>query len=156
MGKSVEFGVGSVKLTISFDTLDELNTALGQVEEIKKVLKERLPEASAEPSKTIRKDLRGFFDYHDGKLVMTKAPHTRVKKVCLALYAIGADGTTPKEITTLSHVQNPSKSILHATSYRKYFRQLKNGRYVLTDEGLAYVTNEILTSPRENETNATT
>lgn len=34
MPKSVEFPVGSVKLTISFDTPEELKTALVDVEEI--------------------------------------------------------------------------------------------------------------------------
>ncbi len=156
MGKSVEFRIGSVKLAISFDSIDELKAALGQVEEIKKVLKESLPEESVEPSKTIRKDLEGFFDYHDGKLVMIKAPDTKAKRVCLALYAFDADGATPKEIASISHVQNPSNSILHNLSYKKYFRQLKNGKYVLTDDGLAYVTNNILTNPKEKKQDAST
>jgi hypothetical protein len=155
MAKSVEFEVGSVKLTISFNTVEELKAALGQVEEIKKVLKESLPEASTEPSKTVRKDLEGFFDYQDGKLVMVKAPETKVKKVCLALYALDPDGAgvPPKEIGRLSRVQNPSNSVLHSPSYKKYFRQLKNGNYVLTDVGLAFVTNEILVT-KEKEKNA--
>lgn len=155
MAKSVEFGVGSVKLTITFDTVEELKIALGQVEDIKNVLKESLPEASTEPSKTVRKDLQDFFDYQDGKLVMIKAPDTKVKKVCLALYALDPDGAgiPPKEIARVSRVQNPSNSILHSPSYKKYFRQLKNGNYMLTDVGLAFVTNGILVT-KEKEQNA--
>lgn len=155
MPKSVEFSVGSVKLTISFDTPEELKTALGDVEEIKKILKEKLPEASTEPSRVIRKDLEGICDYHDGKLIMLRAPDSKGKKVCLALYAIDADGATPKEIATISHVQNPSNSILHNLSYKKYFRKLTNGKYVLTDVGLSFVTGTILPELKEKEKGGT-
>jgi hypothetical protein len=157
MAKSVEFGVGSVKLTISFDTVEELKTALGQVEDIKKVLKESLPEASTEAPKTVRKDLQGFFDYEGGKLVMVKAPKTKADKVCLALYALDPDGAgvSPKEIGRVSRVQNPSNSILHNASYKKYFRQLKNDDYVLTDKGLTHITNDILKVAEGQEQDAT-
>jgi intein/homing endonuclease len=144
MGKSVEFSIGSVELTISFDTVDELKTALGQIEEIKAVLKERLPEASAEVNKTMRKDLEGFFDYHARQLVMLKAPESKAKKVCLMLYAVGAEGATPKEITSVTKVQNPSKNLLHNRNYKKYVRKLSRGKYALTDVGLSFVTDVIL------------
>jgi hypothetical protein len=153
MVKSVEFKIGVVELTISFDTVDELKTALGQVEEIKQVLKESLPEASAEPAKTVRKDLQGFFEYEGGNLIMVKAPKTKADKVCLALYALDPDGAgvSPKEIGRVSRVQNPSNSILHNASYKKYFRRLKNGDYVLTDKGLTHVTTDILVVEAEVE-----
>jgi hypothetical protein len=156
MAKSVTFRVGTVKLTISFDTVEELKTALGQVEDIKKVLKESLPEASTEPSKTVRKELEPFFDYEGGKLVMSRPPPTNIKKVCLALYALNADGAFPKEIGDLSRVQNPSNSVMHAPIYEKYFKQLKNGKYVLTDAGYSFVANEILTKPKEEKQDAET
>ena len=78
MVKSVEFGIGSVKLTISFDTVEELKTALGQVDEIKQVLKEIVPEASTEAPKIVRKELQPFFDYEGGKLVMSRPPPTDI------------------------------------------------------------------------------
>jgi hypothetical protein len=158
MTKSIEFSIGSVELTISFDTVDELKTALGQVEEIKKVLKENLSEASTEAPKAVRKDLQGFFDYQDGKLVMIKAPKTKADKVCLALYALDPDsaGIPPKEIARVSRVQNPSNSVLHNQSYKKYFRQLQNGDYVLTDKGLTHVTADIIGAEKEQNQVAST
>ncbi len=155
MTKSVELEVGKVKLTISFDTPDELRTALGDLDEIRNILKEKIPEASAEPTKAIRKDLEGIFDYHESKLIMLKTPDTKVEKVCLALYAIDADGATPKEIGIVSHVHNPSQSILHNHTYRKYFRQVRDGKYVLTDVGLDYVTNTILPELRKRDQSVT-
>lgn len=156
MAKSVEFEVGSVKLTISFDTIEQLRTALGQVEEIKKVLKDNLPEASTDVAKIVRKDLEGIFDYHAGQLVMLRAPSSKVKKVCLMLYAVGSEGATPKEMTAVTKVQNPSNSLLHNVSYKKYFRKLANGKYVLTDVGLSFVTDVILPEIKEDKVSATT
>ena len=155
MGKSVEFALGSVKLTITFDTTDELKTALGHVEEIKKALKESLPDATTEATKTVRPQLQPFFDYDGGKLVMSRPPPTNIKKVCLALYVLGPQGALPREIAALSNIQNPSKDILHNASYKKYFRQLTNGRYVLKDEGYSFVTNSILTMTKEENQDAT-
>lgn len=155
MAKSVEIGVGSVKLTISFDTVEELRVALGQVEEIKNVLKENLPEALAEPIKPLRKELEPFFDIDGGKPVMSRPPPTKIKKVCLALYAWGPAGALPSEIASLSNVQNPSNSVLHNPSYKKYFKQLNSGKYILTDAGFSFVTKEILTEPKEEKQDAT-
>jgi|SRR5437870_9986113 len=156
MVKSVEFGIGSVKLTISFDTVEELKTALGHVDEIKQVLKEIVPEASTEAPKIVRKELQPFFDYEGGKLVMSRPPPTDIKKVCLALYALGAGGAFPKDIGDLSNVPNPSNKVMHAKSYKKYFKKLTNGKYILTDAGYSFVANEILTKEKEENQGAET
>lgn len=153
MSKELRIRRGDVELAIRFDTKEELVERLGDYEEITKIVQEKLG-VSLEQKRTTRKDLEGIIEVDNGKLILVKAPKSKVEKVCLVLYAIGSDGATPEEITAISHVPNPSRNILNNGSYKKYFRKIARGKYVLSDVGLSHVTNTILPALRGDSSNA--
>lgn len=155
MGKTLSFGIGNTTLSISFERPEELKSALVDLEEIRQIIKENFGNSHVGEKKLVRKDLEGSFQYDsDGKLVMTKFPDSKVKKVALALYPYGGSGLTNKEITDLCGVANPSHSVLHDHKYRKYFRKVGKGKYALSDIGMTFVVKNILGENKEESTNA--
>jgi predicted small secreted protein len=143
MTKSVEIGVGNVKLTISFNTPDELTTALGEVEEIKKILKERLPEASAEPVKIMREELKDICDVDGKYVIFKKSPYKKIDKVMLAIYAYGTSASVD-EIRRTTGILDPSGDVINPGASRKYFLSLGKKIYGLSDLGIQTVTEKII------------
>jgi hypothetical protein len=122
MSKELRIKRGEVELAVYFNNKEELIERLSDYEEIIKIIKEKVGD-SFEPVKTIRKDLEGIIAFENGKRVLVKAPKTKAGKVCLVLYSIGSDGATPEEISMASHVNNPSRSILHNRYQKKTGKQ---------------------------------
>lgn len=68
-----------------------------------------------------------------------------MKKICLTLYAYGPKGAILEEMTAATGISNPSRNVLSIAGYKKYFRKLAKGKYTLSDVGISFVTNELLT-----------
>jgi len=141
MSKELRIKKGDIEISISFDTPSELEEQLKDYEKIVEVVKNRL-DISFE-SRRIRKDLEGICDFDENQVVLIKSPSSKVKKVCLVLYAYGPKGATLEEITLSSGIVNPSRNVLNNTGNKKYFRKLTN-KYALSDKGMSFVTKEIL------------
>ena len=154
MSKEIRIKKGDVELAIHFDTKDQLKDRLADYEEISKIVEERLG-VSFESKKIIRKDLEGICDFSDNHVVLIKSPSSKVKKVCLVLYAYGPTGATLEEITMSSGVTNPSRNVIRNTGSKRYFRSLGRGKYALNDVGITFVTTEVLSELRgiNNSTN---
>lgn len=155
MSRELRITKGDVELAIHFNTKEELTEGLSDYEEITKIVQEKLG-ISLESKRTVRKDLEGIIEVNNGKMILVKAPKLKVEKVCLALHAVGEDGATPSEVAAISHVQNPSRSILTSTVYKKYFRRTPRKKYVLSDQGLYFTTNTIIPELKGDTKNATT
>jgi len=129
-----------------------LKKGLEDYEEILKIVQDKLG-VSFESKRTIRKDLEGICDFDGNHVVLIKSPSSKVKNVCLVLYAYGPNGATLEEITLSSGVTNPSRNVIRNTGNKKYFRNLAKGKYTLSDIGITLVTNEILLELRGENKN---
>ena len=142
MPKELRIKKGEIEIAISFETKDQLEEQLKDYEDIVEIVKNKLG-VSFETRK-IRKDLDGICDYDENKVVLIKSPSSKLKKVCLVLYAYGPSGATLEEITLSSGVTNPSRNVINNTGGKQYFRLIKKGEYTLSDKGISFVTETIL------------
>lgn len=143
MSKEIRIKKDNVEFAIYFDTKDQLKERLVDYEDISQIIEERLG-VSFESKKTIRKDLEGICDFDNNIVVLIKSPESKLKKVCLVLYAYGPTGATLKEITISSGVTNPSRNVINNTANTKYFRSFARGKYALNDKGITFVTTKVL------------
>ncbi|MEM3112536.1 MAG: hypothetical protein QXY90_05805 [Candidatus Anstonellales archaeon] len=154
MSKELRIKKGDVELSIHFDTKEQLKERLEDYEEISKIVEERLG-VSFESKKTIRKDLEGICDFEGNHVVLIKSPSSKVKKVCLVVYAHGPAGATLEQIAAGSGISNPSRKVINNAGNMKYFRNLAKGKYALSDVGISFVTSEILPELRSEKPNGT-
>ena len=143
MSKELRIKKGEVEIAIRFETKEQLEEQLNDYDEIVDIVKNKLG-VNFESKKTIRKDLEGICDYDDNQIVLIKSPSSKLKKVCLVLYAYGPSGTTLTEITLSSGVTNPSRNVINNTGGKQYFRLIGKNKYALSDKGISYVTETIL------------
>lgn len=143
MSKELRIKKDDIELAIHFDTKEQLKERLVDHEEILQIIKERLG-VSFESKKAIRKDLEGICDFENNHIVLIKSPSSKVKKVCLVLYARAPSGATLEEISLESGISNPSKNVINNGNNKVYFRKISKGRYALSDKGINFVTSEIL------------
>lgn len=149
MSKELRVKKGEIEIAIQFETTEELQKKLEDFDKILTVVQEKLG-VSFESKKIIRKDLEGICDFDNNHVVLIKSPTSKVKKVCLVMYAHGPTGATLDEIALESGISNPSKNVINAGSNKTYFRKLSKGQYALTDKGISFVTSEILPELKGN------
>jgi len=143
LSKELRIKKGDVELSIRFDTPSELKKRLEDFDDITKIVEEKL-NVSFETKREVRKDLEGICDFENNQVVLIKPPSSKVKKVCLIMYAHGPEGANLEQITLASGITNPSKNVINNGDNKKYFRRIKSGVYGLSDTGITFVTNAIL------------
>lgn len=134
MPKKLEFSMGGAKLSIDFNDADQLKKELKDIDEIKKVVEEKLG-GIITTKRQVSLDLTYIGDYVGDYIQFKITPEEKINKAILTVYLYGPAGATLDEIFHTSGIQNPSKTVINSGKNARYFVNLGDGRYGLSPEG---------------------
>lgn len=143
------------ELKISFDTKEELEKKLKDAEEFIKTLNSQARAFAI----TEMQKLAGLGDIlmvntMDGSVKLLRTPDPEGKRVALVVYGyycISPNGGTIDQISKSSGVKEVSRRVLTSSVYRKFFMKTGKETYTLSQEGLKWVTEDIVPELRSKE-----
>jgi hypothetical protein len=132
--KRLEFSIGGTKLSVEFNNADHLRKELNDIDEIKKVIEEKLTGVIT-TKRQVSPDLSDIGEYVGDYIQLRRNPKEKINKAILTVYLYGPAGATLDEILHTSGIQNPSKNIINSGGNSKYFVSLGEGIYGLSPDG---------------------
>jgi hypothetical protein len=71
-------------------------------------------------------------------------PESKAETVALVLFAYHPEAATIQQIALSSGIRNVASTYLPQKNYKKYWWKTEDGKYVLSQEGLEWVTKKII------------
>jgi len=134
-------------LIINFDSFEELESNIKSLD-INAILSALQKKFESIIVKEVRQPKPGYEDIYrftpDGLVEILNAPESKAETVALVSFAYYPEAATIQQIALSSGIQNVASDYLSSKSYRKYWFKIKNGKYVLSQEGLEWVTKKII------------
>ncbi len=142
---SMEFRIklGNAQVAIPFDSAEELETRLQQLDGIVRVIQRNLPDVLRDEER-VKPGLEGvYYLAADQTPVIVRIPAAKVEAIGLAVFAAEPRGLTGSEIEAASRVKNSLKDYVYNKSYKKYF-DARGGKVHLSHEGARWVTEQVI------------
>ncbi len=140
------------EVVIPYNNIEELENGLKEIEKVVELVSSKAANIIKKESVQQKTGFEDLFSLtSDGLVEIKKAPDSEVKTVALVLFAYHPNGASTKQISKSSGVGNVSSRILTHSAYKKYFRKLGKKNYGLSQEGLEFVTKEIIPKLRGKE-----
>jgi hypothetical protein len=134
-------------IIINFDSLKELESSVESLDinAISDVLWKKFESIIV---KEIRQPKPGYEDIYrftpDGLIEILNIPESKAETVALVLFAYYPEAATIQQIALSSGIRNVASDYLSHKNYRKYWWKTEDGKYVLSQEGLEWVTKKII------------
>jgi hypothetical protein len=137
------------EIVVNFDTLEELKSNIealdvNRVSEILwKKFESLVPTETRKPKPSFEK-LYSFTSSGLVELAYIPDALTKPELVALVLFAYHPEAASTEQIFLSSGIKNAASDYLTHPSYKKYWWKTQDGKYVLGDEGLKWVSSKIL------------
>ncbi len=136
----------SGELAIPFSSGDDLEKKLNEfdVDRVIKLVSAKFA-GKIDISSKIKPGLEGIYEIGlDGLPNLLQIPKSKVEAIGLALYLAAPRGLTGAELDRVSRVNNAVRGFINQERYRRYFAREKEGKVVLSHDGIRWVGETIL------------
>lgn len=135
------------EIVVKFDSVDELksNTESLESEAVSDILSKRFESLIA---KQVRQPKPGFEHIYQftpsGAMEPVTLPDSKADKVAFVLFAYHPEPASVEQVAVSSGIKEVSSDYLTQASYKKYWSKTSEGKYLLSAEGLDWVTQKVI------------
>jgi hypothetical protein len=134
------------EIVVNFDSIEDLKTSIDNLD-ADAVSDAVTKKFEAIIQKEVRQPKPGFEEIYrftpSGMVELIGIPDNKAKTVALVVYAYHPEPASIEQISLSSGIKDVVDYLTHA-SYKKYWSKVQDGKYVLSQEGLEWVTTKIV------------
>ena len=133
-------------IVVNFDSIEELRSNIDSLDitAVSDLVSEKFEPILQKEARQPKPGFEGVYRFAPSGLVeLIRVPDNKAKTVAIVLYAYHPEPASIDQISLSSGIKDVIDYLTHA-SYKKYWWKVQDGKYLLGQEGLEWVTTKIV------------
>jgi hypothetical protein len=134
------------EIVVNFDSVEDLKASIENLDTsaVSDVVMKKFESIMKREVREPKPGFEGIYRFTpSGMAELIRIPDNKAKTVALVLYAYHPEPASIEQISLSSGIKDVIDYLTHA-SYRKYWSKVQEAKYVLSQEGLEWVTGKIV------------
>jgi hypothetical protein len=134
------------EIVINFDSIEDLKANIENLDAnvVSDVVTKKFEAVIRKEVRQPKPGFEGIYRFTpSGMVELIRIPDNKAKTVALVLYAYHPEPASLEQISLSSGIRDVIDYLTHA-SYKKYWSKVQEGKYLLSQEGLEWVTTKIV------------
>jgi len=135
------------EIVINFDSVEELKTNIEALDTtvVSEMVFKKFESVITKQAREPKPGLENVYRFTPSGLVeIIRVPDSKAETVALVLFAYHPEPALIEQVAFSTGIKDVASAYLTQTAYKKFFSKVQDGRYMLSQEGLDWVSTKIV------------